>query len=129
MPSQSTPTVLVAEDDPGFRALIAERLRLEGFDVVEVEDGRRLLALLEANLSSVDGDGVDAVVCDHRMPMMSGLKALRYLRGWDRVVPFILITGFCDDEVRRTATAWGAAGILSKPFELDALVTMLDRVL
>lgn len=123
------PCVLIAEDDARFREVLVERFRGEGYDVIEVGDGRTLLALMEARLSSASDPGIDVVVCDQRMPAMSGLEALRYLRGWDRRVPFVLISAFCDDEVRLTADAWGADRVLSKPFELDRLVDVVARVL
>ena len=59
---------------------------------------------------------------------MTGLRALRRLRGWDQRVPFVLITAFCDDRVRQGARQWGADCVLSKPFEIDRLVDVVGRL-
>lgn len=65
--------ILVVDDDPLHRALIAEYLGLEGFDVCEAEDGPRALA----RASELEPD---IVVLDVQMPEMNGFEVARRLR-------------------------------------------------
>jgi CheY-like chemotaxis protein len=114
------PRVLLAEDDPAFRRLIAGMLRRDGFEVVEVGDGRQLLQTV-AGVTQLATNGFDLVISDIRMPVMTGLDALAGLRHADWAVPVILITAFGDDDAREQATRLGAGAFFSKPFELAEL--------
>jgi len=111
----------VAEDDVEMRHLVARALRKDGYDVVEVGDGDRLMlevtTRLMRNGSLTD---VDLVVTDVRMPGRDGLEIAEVLRGATFRVPLILMTGFGDDEVRRRAAALGAV-LFDKPFRLEDL--------
>src|SRR5689334_9858384 len=63
--------IVVAEDDPAFRRLIASALRMDGFDVLEVRDGRELLSVLGAIvLFDDDLRSIDLIISDVRMPRM-----------------------------------------------------------
>ena len=63
---------------------------------------------------------VDAVVSDLRMPVCSGLDVLETLRRTRRTVPFVLMTGFADDDTRARAGRLGAV-LLEKPFMMNDL--------
>ena len=67
--------VLLAEDDPGTRALWRRHLEREGWDVVEAEDGRAALDQVAARAPSL-------VVLDLMMPRMDGFEFMRELRHW-----------------------------------------------
>jgi len=118
-PIHTPARVVVADDDPEMRSLIAAALRKDGHEVTEVTDGLRLLVHV------ISGDGqperaFDLVIADLRMPVSSGLQILRGLRhsGWK--LPFILCTAFGDESTRNEAEKLGAL-FFDKPFELDDL--------
>jgi DNA-binding response OmpR family regulator len=113
--------VLVAEDDPEMRFLVARALRKDGYDVVEVGDGDALMLEVTNRLMrfGVLSD-VDLVVTDVRMPGRDGLEIAEVLRGATYRVPLILMTGFGDDEIRRRAASLGAV-LFDKPFRLEDL--------
>lgn len=118
--------VVLAEDDDEMRSLLASRLRKDGFEVLEAQDGAELEALIEAahearSLSS--GSIVDLVISDARMPQQSGLDALQGLRKNDADTPFILITAFGDTHTHSEAFRLGANAVFDKPFEVDDLCT------
>jgi CheY-like chemotaxis protein len=115
--------VLLAEDDPEMRRLVAERLRHEGFEVLEAKDGLQLDQLVRTALlrATREGIAVDLVVSDVRMPGRTGLQALADLRRIDGTTPFILITAFGDAELHDEAHRLGATAVFDKPFELDDL--------
>ena len=115
--------ILLAEDDPELRRLLAERLRREGFDVREASDGRQLGELLRAATQRRKGaePSVDLVLSDIRMPGRSGLDVLAELSESRMPVPFVLLTAFGDEHTCAEARRLGAAALIDKPVDLDDL--------
>ena len=112
--------ILLAEDDPELRALLAETLREDGFEVVEARDGHALLDhLADAMSSEGDIDQFDLVVSDIRMPGYSALDVLAGAHWALRHTPVILITAFGDRATHERAKHLGAKAVFDKPFELD----------
>jgi two-component system C4-dicarboxylate transport response regulator DctD len=114
--------IFLAEDDEDLRTLIAEVLRADGHQVKEARDGRELEAALDAS-----PDHHEMVICDLLMPGINGLQVLEDCRahGWSS--PFILMTGFADEETRRSALRLGALAVVEKPMGLEALRKLLDQ--
>ena len=117
--------VLVVEDDGQLRRLIVARLRARGYDVVEAEDGVDLLGWMGSTMWTPGETRLDAVVTDVNLPDMTALEVLAALRVRDSAIPIVLVTGVTDVEVHREAYALGASAILTKPFDLDELGTVL----
>lgn len=121
--------VLLAEDDDGMRWLLSARLREAGHEVVEVADGRALLACLEEAVRG-DAPGYDVVLSDVEMPGLGGLEVLAGLgcAHWD--TPFVVMTARATVGVRATARALGAVTVLEKPIartELEAALRAAVR--
>ncbi len=115
--------ILLAEDDPAMRRLIASRLRKAGCLVVEAQDGTEAMAkIADALLEDPDG-GFDLVISDVRMPGHSGIDLMACYRGPDLRVPVILITAFGSPELHKQALRFGARAVFDKPFDLDDLIT------
>jgi DNA-binding NarL/FixJ family response regulator len=94
------------------QALVREGLKLVlrglGIEIgIEAADGRELLDKLKET-------AVDVIVSDVRMPNLTGIEALRELRGRGDRTPFILLTTFDDSEVMLQAVQAGAQGFLLK---------------
>jgi DNA-binding response OmpR family regulator len=112
---------VVAEDDPEMRALVAQCLRLDAHDVVEIENGARLLVRIGRQYRSSEPEQrIDLLVTDLRMPIVTGLAILRGLRAAHCSTPVILMTAFGDDAIRREAAELGAV-LLDKPFAMSEL--------
>ena len=110
-----------------FRSV--EALRKDGYDVVAVNDGGRLLVALAHGF--VDHEGVnlaDLVVSDVRMPVCTGMQILEQLRAARWHVPVILMTAFGDAATREHARTLGAL-LFDKPFDLDDLRTAVASLL
>jgi DNA-binding response OmpR family regulator len=122
------PRVLVAEDDEEMRRLVAETLRRNRYDVLEVEDGSRLIAFVAGTVDLREASPIDLIVSDIRMPGCNGLDLLAALRRLDWSVPVILMTAFGDDETRSRAAALGAL-LFDKPFHLHDLRVAVRRSL
>ena len=115
------PRVVVAEDDPNMRELVAHILRKDDFDVEEVPDGQRLLVrLVEAFLPRRQGAVIDLIVSDVRMPFCSGLDILKKVRLSRYPVPVLLMTAFGEQGLERRVRELGGA-LLDKPFTPVAL--------
>jgi DNA-binding response OmpR family regulator len=114
--------ILLAEDDPDLRALLASELRKDGYIVEEARTGYDLLELLGS--LTLRSEVCDLLITDIRMPGLNGLAIAEALRdGVTRGTsgtPIILITAFGDDATHAEAQRLGAT-IFDKPFDLDEL--------
>jgi len=109
----NTRYILLAEDDEDLREVMRCQLEEDGMSVREADSGLDLLDLLTR------GERFDLVVTDIRMPWMSGLHVATAVRRKGFDVPFIIMTAFADDELRRTVYEMKNAVFLEKPFELS----------
>jgi DNA-binding response OmpR family regulator len=114
-------TVLLAEDDPALRDLIAFCLYRQGYSVVSCGDG---MSLLDRLLSSMEGEDepIDLVVTDIRMPGLTGLEILESVCDRPGHPPVLCMTAFGDPETHALAGRLGAAAVIDKPFDIDILV-------
>lgn len=119
--------VLLAEDDDEMRSLLEGALLKKGHEVVSICSGLRLIAEVES--SGRQGDPVDLVITDVRMPEVSGLEALEWLRELGYHAPTLVITAFGDPSTHAAAQRLGAKAVLDKPFDLDVLLQLVAEVL
>ncbi len=124
-----TRRVLVAEDDPDMRRLLAAVLRKDGYVVVETRDGTEIIDRLESSMSDERCESFGAIISDINMPGLTGLDVLAAMRcaNWD--TPVILITAYGDDAARVEAEGLGAAAFLEKPVNPEELRTVVRRAL
>lgn len=113
--------VLVAEDDPDMRRLVATLLRMAGHKVIEASDGTDVVDRLESTIWREHPELIDVIVSDVEMPGLSGLDVLATLRCSNRTTPVVLITAFGNESIRAEARELGAAAVLDKPLDPDAL--------
>lgn len=112
--------VLIVEDDPDMRRLLADFLREEGIGAAEAADGAEALRRLRE-------EPFDGVVLDKNLAGESGLEVLPRLTALVPGIPVIVITAFGDARTREAALARGAYDLLRKPFSLDDLLAVLRR--
>jgi two-component system response regulator TctD len=99
--------ILVAEDDPDLRRLLAVALRRDGHAVIEARDAAELLEALASTLIEPVASPFDVVICEQTLPGIPGLSLLAGLRSRQRATPFILVTD--QAAVRERARRLGAA--------------------
>ena len=109
--------ILIVDDDAHVRNLVSAAVAREGFSVGTARNGREALAMLQRK------GGWDAVITDLHMPGMDGLDLVRELRTRDATLPVIMVSG---DPEACSAPVFAA---LSKPVDLDALLSTLDAAL
>lgn len=121
--AESVPKILLAEDQPVMRELVARTLRGAGYDVVEVQDGDALWRELADPRPDEDNPRApDLVISDIRMPGLDGLEVLARIRQRAPTTPVILMTAFGDPLTLLRAMDLGASWVFSKPFDLKQLV-------
>src|SRR5687767_1743170 len=111
-PHAKHPRVLIVDDDSGQRSLLDSFLRGQGFDTIPVSSGERALEVLQ-------GEEIDMMISDVRMPGMSGLETLRRARKEHAVLPVLLVTAYADIREAVGAMRDGAVNYLAKPIDLD----------
>ncbi|WP_344656662.1 response regulator transcription factor [Catenulispora subtropica] len=114
--------ILVVDDEPGIRAVLASSLEFEGYTVRTANDGR-------AALAEVERARPDLVVLDVLMPGMDGLTACRRLRAADPHLPVLMLTARDLTGDRVAGLDAGADDYLAKPFELDELLARVRALL
>jgi DNA-binding response OmpR family regulator len=120
--------VLLAEDDPDMRALIAMALRADGYEVAEARDGGEALELLRGAGMGGVAPAADLVVSDIQMPRVNGLELLERLRAGRVGIPVVLVSAFADTAVRCEARRLGAM-LLDKPFDLGDLLAVVSEAM
>ena len=113
--------ILIIDDDAELCELLSDFLRLEGFSVEAIHDGRQAL-------DSISRQPPDAIVLDIMLPGMQGLEVLRKLRQSSRL-PVIMLTARGEDTDRILGLELGADDYLPKPCNPRELAARLRAVL
>ncbi len=121
-PEAPTASVFVVDDEPQIRELLATALRRERYDVEIFDDAREALERMKR-------DPVDILITDLRMPVMNGLELIKAAKSVRPTVGSILITAFASTETAVQALRFGADDYITKPFGLDDLRKVVNRVL
>jgi two-component system OmpR family response regulator len=117
-----TPRILVVDDDPEIRKLLARYVESQGFRVLLAESCKELREQLATH-------HVDLIVLDVMLPDGSGLDACRDLRAQRSNVPIILLTALKEDVDRIIGLEIGADDYLGKPFNPRELIARVRAVL
>ncbi|MCF8486019.1 MAG: response regulator [Rhodobacteraceae bacterium] len=117
-------TILIVDDSPSIRRMVAMTLGEIGYDVIEATDGRDGLA------KALKGP-CDGIITDQNMPNMDGLTFIREFRQQtvSRGVPIIVLSTDSDDTLRQRAREAGAIGWMVKPFDQAKLTAVLRKVI
>jgi FixJ family two-component response regulator len=115
-------TISVIDDDESYRTALVGLLHSLGYEAHGFASGAEF----------IDRGGersCDCIISDFSMPKMSGLDLIQLLNSRGSTVPVIMVTGRTEPELEAKAAAVGAVCLLMKPFEADALIGHLERVL
>ena len=113
--------VLVVEDEPAVRELVADLLRDEGYLVEEARDGAEAIRRLDAHQRRANH--LCAVLLDMMLPRVDGVSVLRHLATAGAEVPVVAMSA--SREHRTAALAAGARTAVPKPFDLDRLLSAM----
>lgn len=121
----STARVLVIEDDPPSRMMLARGLQRLGFDVEASQDAIEA----QARMRTAGASAYDAVVVDLRMPKMDGLEFVTWLESFDPNLGCMLLTAQQDDAMRDHRDHPSLLYRLQKPTSFPALGEALTKVI
>jgi DNA-binding response OmpR family regulator len=114
-------TILVVDDEPIVRDVVAKYLQREGFRTIEAGDGDTARALFESESPSL-------VVLDVMMPGTDGLSLCRYIRARSET-PVILLTALGEEADRIVGLELGADDYITKPFSPRELTVRVKTIL
>ena len=114
-------TILVVDDEQLIRWSLVERLRAEGYEAVEAENGAQALEKVH--------DGVDLVLLDYKLPDTDGVSVLRRIKEHDPDILVILLTAYATVETAVEAMKIGAYHFANKPFNLDDVARTVAQAL
>ncbi len=111
--------ILIVEDDENLRFLVVHRLQAEGYAVMETGDGQEAIELIL-------NEKPDIVLLDWMLPGKEGSEVCEDVRkaGYEGLV--IMMTAKAQDVDKIDAYNFGASDYVTKPFNMDVLVAMID---
>jgi two-component system, NtrC family, response regulator AtoC len=112
--------VLIVDDEPGLRQSLGLLLGDAGYEVAAESDGRRALARATT-------EPFDLVLCDVRMPALSGLEFLRAYREQGGTALVIMMSAYGGEDAALAAMKEGAYDYVPKPFRPDEVVLALRK--
>ena len=115
-------TILIIDDDDQLRKSFHKLLSEEGYTVEGAASG-------EAGLEIVKGRIPDLVIVDIRLPGMNGLETYEAIHLIEHKLPVIIMTAYGTTETAIEATKMGAFDYILKPFEIPAMLTVINQAL
>ncbi len=116
-------TVLIADDEPNIRQLVTSMLG-KSYNVLRARDGEEAVEIARTHRP-------DIILLDLMMPKKDGYSACAEIKQ-DKLtgnIPVIILTGVGYELNRRFAQAVGADGYVTKPFSVQDLLDVIDRLL
>ncbi|MFM2161893.1 MAG: hypothetical protein RLZZ383_1405 [Pseudomonadota bacterium] len=115
-------TILVVDDEPSLRRVLATQLTRAGYDV-------RTAASAEEALAAFPEQPADLVLTDLRMPGLDGVAFMRRVHALAPGTPVVLLTAWATVEVAVGALKQGAADFLTKPYDQRELLDTVRQAL
>lgn len=112
--------VLLVDDEERFRESLARRLRMRGYDTIDLPSGKDALKVVRTDSS------IDVVVLDRKMPGLQGEEVLKEIKQYRPEAQVIMLTGHASMESATEAGRLDAYAYLEKPCELERLIEVID---
>ncbi len=116
--------VLVVDDEDDIREILAETLVGLDFEYMTASDGEEAIDCLDKH-----HDIIDVVICDLKMPKVSGDQVIAYGTKHFPLIPIIILTGFAQLDMALDHMRLGAFDYMTKPFRVKELLLLLKRAL
>ena len=115
--------ILIVDDSVSMRQMTKIILKGAGYQVVEAKDGNEALELIS--------DSIDLIITDYNMPNMNGITLIKEIRGGtkNKSVPILMLTTETDPGRKEEGKQAGATGWLTKPFDKESLLKVIQKVL
>jgi len=116
--------VLVVDDEDDIREILAETLEGLDFEYMTASDGEEAIDCLDKH-----HDIIDVVICDLKMPKVSGDQVIAFGAKHYPLIPIIILTGFAQLDMALDHMRLGAFDYMTKPFRVKELLLLLNRAL
>jgi DNA-binding NtrC family response regulator len=113
--------ILFVDDDRDILAMVDQYLTIKGYDITIVDNGIEAVGLVKEKK-------IDIVFTDYKMPEFNGLELLVAIKKYRPQTEVIIVTGYGSMESAIQAMKFGSYDYLQKPFKLDHLKLIIDRI-
>jgi DNA-binding NtrC family response regulator len=113
--------ILFVDDDKDILMMVEQYLQMQGYDIATVDSGLKALGMVK------DQD-FDIIFSDYKMPEFNGLELLAAVKKYKPEIEVIIVTGYGSMESAIQAMKFGSYDYLQKPFKLDHLKLIIDRI-
>ncbi len=114
--------VLVVDDEEALRYLLSTELAAEGYEVETAGDG-------DEAIEAIKQKDYDVVLLDIKMPRVDGFEVLRFIKQNKPEIKVIMLTAYADVKNAIEALKLGASDFVSKPYDLEDILTSINRAL
>jgi len=114
--------VLIADDSETILLLLRTRLEMEGYEVITAADGVEVVEAMDA------GPDPDILLLDAMMPRMSGIDALRELRGRGLRTPALIVSAHQEEMDSGVPPDLAVDGYVTKPIDFDRLFALITEL-
>jgi two-component system chemotaxis response regulator CheY len=118
--------VLVVDDEPVVRTLVRMTLEKAGYEVLEAQDGEQAIEAINTGENPLM---LDAVICDIRMPKVTGVETIDYFQREYPHVPLIVLTAYPNTDMAVSFMRRGLVDYLVKPVEAKKLREVVARAM
>src|SRR3990170_2829019 len=115
-------TILIVEDKESMALMLSQAVEAEGYEVIVARDGRE-------GIQKFKESRADLVVTDLKLPHKNGLEVLEAVMEHNPLTPVILMTAYGTIETAVKAVKEGAYDFLTKPFDPDHLIHLVNKAL
>lgn len=115
------PDILIVEDEKNVRESL-ELILGAKYNLILVSDGKKALDIIASK-------SIDLALLDIRLPEINGLELLERIKDVDKSIPVIMLTGVKTVDTAVTAMKLGAYDYISKPFEIQELLILIEKAL
>ena len=122
MTKNSSKKILIVDDNPNMSVLLSDILEIFEYEGAQAEDG-------EEALTKLKNDDFAMVFTDLRMPKMDGIDLLKAIKNQHPELPVVVITGYSLGETQNILLTERADGFLNKPFKVNEIKDLLERLL
>lgn len=114
--------ILFVDDDKDILMMVEQYLNMQGYNITTVNSGLKALDLVKQQ-------DVHIIFTDYKMPEFNGLELLAAVKQYNPEVEVIIVTGYGSMESAVQAMKFGSYDYLQKPFKLDHLKLIIDRII
>lgn len=122
-----TGTIIVIDDDPATRNYVSTlATHCLKATVQTFSNGQDALVYIRQSIGNAAIAEVDAILCDIKMPRMSGHDFLLELHSAGHAIPVVFLSGFLDEDTLTDALRLGAFDVMAKPIDQKAMITTMS---